>query len=618
MTAETLRTQEPFCGALIHLQSASLPAETQTSPGCRRAPDPKYTSAWLLRQVSCSEADGLSLVREPIISAMPRFGAFIPLLLFIFPGASSHCHTGTVNECKKHTAFVPGHSLAGEGIDVTTMARKGAYLVDSSLWQHQDSTCTLCRNRLQGGQWQRLPLAVVDWQVRVSCRRKLSSSVQQSAMRILELAESAVQNDWKVGLDVPVKPKVNVQVALAGSHSKLASFVVAHRRKDKYSFMSHEVSCGYYGFRVSETPPLTSHFTRALKNLPEQYNSKSKVEYQQLINNYGTHYLSQLQLGGRARDLTAVRVCEASMSSLSDDEIKDCLSMEAGVSIGMGSVKGGHSKCEEKKKGKVQGSFHETYRERHVEVEGGESTTDVLFGSDAKVFSTWIESLKASPGLVSYSLHPIHILVEQGNRKREALRRAVSEYIRERALWRNCTRSCPSGTQRSAHDPCSCLCPGDTMTNTMCCSRERGLGKLMVTVKTASGLWGDYVTATDAFVKVFFERREIRTGTIWNNNNPVWNVPLDFGTVRITSTSKIRIEVWDEDNKWDDDLLGSCDIPLVSGGPHQKDCYLNHGRIWFQYSLRCGPHLGGRSCFDYVSQPPQQSTAKGKEVEAFW
>ncbi|XP_005294126.1 perforin-1-like [Chrysemys picta bellii] len=557
-----------------------------------------------------------------MISVMSRFGAFIPLLLFllfIFPGATSNCHTRMANECKKHTAFVPGHSLIGEGIDVTTMGRKGAYLVDSSLWQHEDGTCTLCRNRLQGGQWQRLPLATVDWRVRVSCRRKLSSSVQQSAMGMMESAASAVQNNWKVGLDVPVKPKVNVQVALAGSHSKLASFMVDHTRMDKYSFMSHEVSCGYYRFRVSETPPLTSHFTLALENLPDQYNSKSKVEYQQLISNYGTHYMSQLQLGGRARDVTAVRVCEAAMSSLTDDEIKDCLSVEAGVSIGMGSVKGGYSKCEEeKKKGKVQGSFHETYQERHVEVEGGESTTDVLFsGSDAKVFSAWIESLKASPGLVSYSLHPIHILVEQDDLKREALRQAVSEYIHERALWRNCTRSCPPGTQRSAHDPCSCVCPGDAMTNTMCCSRERGLGKLMVTVKKATGLWGDYFSATDAFVKVLFERRESQTNTIRDNNNPVWNVQLDFGTVHLTSTSKIHVQVLDKD-PLTVEKLGSCDIPLEAGEPHQKDCYLKHGRIWFQYSLRCGPHLGGRSCLDYVSQPPQQSAAKGKEAETFW
>ncbi|CAM5158720.1 unnamed protein product [Natator depressus] len=281
----------------------------------------------------------------------------------------------------------------------------------------------------------------------------------------------------------------------------------------------------------------------------------------------------ELQLGGRAWDVTAVRVCEAAMSGLTDDEIKDCLSMEAAKTIRMGSVKG--------------------------------------------VYSAWMESLKGNPGLVSYSLHPIHNLLEQDDPKWQAPMRAVSEYILERALWRNCTRSCPPGNQRSTHDPCSCVCPGDTMTNTMCCSRERSLGKLTVTVKRASGLWGDYITATDAFVKVFFERREIQTRTIWNNNNPVWNVHLDFGIVRITSASNMCIEVWDED-KWDDDLLGSCDIPLEAGGPHQKDCYLNHGRIWFQYSLRCGPHLGGRSCSDYVSQPPQLGTAKGKEVEAFW
>ncbi|CAM5158711.1 unnamed protein product, partial [Natator depressus] len=61
-------------------------------------------------------------------------------------------------------------------------------------------------------------------------------------------------------------------------------------------------------FRVSKMPPLTSHFTLALENLLEQYDSKSKLEYQQLISNYGTHYMSQLQLGGWAWDVTAMRV----------------------------------------------------------------------------------------------------------------------------------------------------------------------------------------------------------------------------------------------------------------------------------------------------------------------
>ncbi|XP_006134420.2 perforin-1-like [Pelodiscus sinensis] len=548
------------------------------------------------------------------MSAMPRFGAFVPLLLFIFPGTSPRCHTGTANECKQHTADVPGHSLLGKGIDVTTMARKEISLVNSNLWQRSDGTCTLCQNPLQGRQLQRLPLAVMAWQSHDLCCKKLSSSVQPSAMGMLQSAASVVENDWTADLDMPAKPNGNVQMALAGSHSKLAKFLEEHARMDKYNFLSHQVSCGYYQLWVNGTPHLTSHFAEALKNLPEQYDSKSKVEYQQLISNYGTHYVSQVLLGGRVRDVTAVRVCEAALSGLTADEIKDCLSVEAAVSVVKGLEKGVYSKCEEaKKKGKVQGSFHETYQERHVEVEGGHSTTDILFsGKDGKDFSAWMESLKASPGLVSYSLQPIHSLVEQKNPKRGALKRAVSEYIQGRALWRYCTQSCPPGTQRSVHDPCSCVCPGDSVTTTSCCSRERGLGKLTVTVKRASGLWGDLFGETDSFVKVFFENKEIRTGTIWNNNNPTWNVHFGYGTVRITRTSKFRVEVWDEDFKWNDNLLGSCDVPLESGGPYEKECYLNHGRIWFEYSLRCGPYLTGRSCSDYVSQPPPQSTAQGK------
>ncbi|TFJ96166.1 peptidylprolyl isomerase [Platysternon megacephalum] len=540
---------------------------------------------------------------------MPRLGAFIPLLLFIFPGASSHCHTGTANECKKHTAFVPGHSLVGEGIDVTTMGRKGAYLVDSSLWQHEDGTCTLCQNRLQGGQWQRLPLAAVDWRVHVSCRRKLSSSVQQSAMGMMDSATSVVQNDWEVGLDVPVKPKVNVQVALAGSHSKLASFVVDRTRMDKYSFVSHEVSCGYYRFRITHKPPLTSHFTRALRDLPEDYTGSSRLEYRQLINTYGTHYVSQLQLGGRVRDVTAVRVCEAALDGVTADEVKDCLSLEASVSIGAGKGKAqaAFSQCEEqKKKQNFKRSFHETYSERHTEVTGGNSHADLLFseGQDAEVFSAWMQSLKASPGLVSYSLRPIHTLLGQDNPKREALRQAVSEYIAERALWRNCTHSCPPGTRRSAHDSCSCACPGDGSTNTMCCSRERGQGKLTVTVERASGLWGDHTSRTDAYVKVSFQDREVRTATVWNADNPVWGVHLDLGHVRVAETSQLRLQVWDEDNKYDDDLLGTCDEPLRSGEGRHRVCYLNHGRLDFRYSLVCGPSLGGPHCLDYVPQGP--------------
>ncbi|KAM7163175.1 perforin-1-like [Macrochelys suwanniensis] len=547
---------------------------------------------------------------------MPKPSAFmLLLLLFLLPVVSPDCQTGTAAACMNAT-FVPGHNLVGEGIDVTTLGRTGAYLVDTSQWRGPNGTCTLCRNPRQGGQWQRLPLAAVDWRVRVSCQRKLSSSVQQSAMGMMKSAASVVQNDWKVGLEVSLLPMVNIQVGLAGSRSKLAEFVTQKSRKDKYAFLRHEVSCQYYRFRVSEKPPLTSHFTQAVKNLPSLYKA-FKPEYHHLIQTYGTHYVSQASLGGRVRDVTAVRVCEAALDGLTVHEIMACLSTEAAVNIGVASLQFSYSKCKAKKnKLKFQQSFHERYQERHVEVEGGKNTADLLFSNNyAGAFSDWLKTLESLPGLLTYSLRPIHTLLGQDDPKQEALRQAVSEYIHERALRMDCTKSCPAGTQRSALDPCSCVCPGDGSTNTMCCSQERGLARLAVTVAWATGLRGDLIGATDAYVKVFFRGREIRTGTIWNNNNPIWNRHMDFGTVHVTVTSQLRVEVWDKD-RWRDDLLGTCTVPLTSGGLRQRECYLKHGRIWFRYSLPCGPHLRGQICSEYVPLPPQHGIVKGKEP--FW
>ncbi|CAM4567684.1 unnamed protein product [Lepidochelys olivacea] len=308
---------------------------------------------------------------------------------------------------------------------------------------------------------------------------------------------------------------------------------------------------------------------------------------------------------------------QAALDGLTVNEIKDCLSIEVAVNTGVGSDQSSFSSCKENKRVKFQQSFRETYRERYAEEEGGQNTSDLFFSNNyVGVFSGWVKTLKSLPGLLTYSLRPIHTLLGQDDPKREALGQAVSEYIRERALRVDCTKSCPAGTRRSALDPCSCVCPGDSSTNTMCCSRERGLARLTVTVERASDLRGDTLTATDAYVKIFFDRRERRTVTIWNRKSPVWNSHMDFGSVRVTDASQLRVEVWDEDNGWDDDLLGVCNIPLKSGGPYHRECYLKRGHLSFHYSLPCGPNLRGQRCSEYIPQPPQHSIAKGKEP--FW
>ncbi|XP_019352986.2 perforin-1 isoform X1 [Alligator mississippiensis] len=549
-------------------------------------------------------------IKDHTVPTMPRPGAFILLLfLLVLPVTARYCHQATVKECKEHTAFVPGHGLVGEGFDITTLAQKGAYVVDVGRWERQSGTCTLCINTLQNRSLQRLPVAVDDWKVHGSCQKRVASYLHYSAVEVVQEASKAVENDWRVGLQVAIPLQARAQVALAGSCSKTAIFSMDKARQDKYSFASHEVSCQYYWFRITDNPPLSPHFTRAVRDLPEDYTPASRPEYHQFIAAYGTHYLNQVHLGGRVRDVTAVKTCQTALDGLTADEVMDCLNVEAAMSIGKGrgKLKPTAKVCQDQRqKENLKTSFHEAYHERYTEVVGGHKHTDLLFSNkrDPSAYTSWLESLKVNPGLVSYSLAPLHVLVKKQDPRRLALQQAVSEYIHDRALWRNCTQPCPPGTHRSTKDPCSCLCPGDAVANTMCCSRKRGLGKLEVTIKCGQGLWGDTFTQTDAYIKVFYQDRLIQTSTVKDNNNPVWNISLDFGAVKVTEASKLKVQVWDKDFGWDDDLLGTCNEPVVAGASQEKTCYLTHGKLEYQYELQCGPSLGGEQCQDYVPQPP--------------
>lgn len=362
-----------------------------------------------------------------------------------------------------------------------------------------------------------------------------------------------------------------------------------------------------HSFRVVQKPPLHPDFRKALRGLPPNFNSSTEHAYHRLISSYGTHFITAVDLGGRISVLTALRTCQLTLEGLTADEVADCLNVEAQVSIGAkASASSEYKACEEKKKQhKITTSFHQTYRERHVEVLGGplDSTHDLLFGNQAtpEQFSTWTASLPSRPDLVDYSLDPLHTLLADQDPKREALRQAISHYVMSRARWRNCSRPCRPGQHKSSRDSCQCVCQDSKVTNQDCCPRQRGLAHLVVSNFRAENLWGDYITATDAYLKVFFGGQEFRTGVVWNDNNPKWNDKMDFGTVFLSTGGPLRVQVWDADNGWDDDLLGSCDRSPHSG-IQEETCNLNHGRVKFLYHAKCLPHLTGRTCLEYAPQ----------------
>ncbi|XP_053438734.1 perforin-1 [Nycticebus coucang] len=532
------------------------------------------------------------------------------LLLLLPPPAPAPCHTAARSECKRKLKFVPGSWLAGEGVDVTSLRRSGSFPVDTRRFLRPDGTCTLCENALEPGTLQRLPLAVTDWHAQGSgCQHHVARAKASSTEAVAREAAGSIRNDWKVGLDVTPNPNINTHVTMAGSHSQAANFAADKSHKDQYSFSTDSVECRFYSFRLVHMPPLHPDFRRALRDLPPHFNASTEPSYLRLISNYGTHFTRAVQLGGRISAITALRTCELTLEGLTANEVEDCLNVEAQVSISGRASSSAESKtCEErKKKHKMTASFHQSFHERYSEVVGGHHTSmhDLLFGKQTgpEHFSAWVTTLTGSPGLVDYTLEPLHVLLENRDPRREALRQAVSKYVTDRARWRDCSRPCPPGQHKSPHNPCECMCHSSAATTRDCCPRQRGLAQLEVILIQAWNLWGDFSTATDAYVKVFFGGQELRTGTVWNNNNPKWMTRLDFGNVLLATRGPLRVQVWDADHGWDDDLLGSCDRTLKSHPQGKEEvCNLNHGHLKFRYYAKCLPHLSGDSCLEYAPQ----------------
>uniref|UniRef100_A0A8C2D4L5 Perforin 1.1 n=1 Tax=Cyprinus carpio TaxID=7962 RepID=A0A8C2D4L5_CYPCA len=534
-------------------------------------------------------------------------GMWAVLVFYLFLPIVQSCTKGKPNECTEAT-FAPGSNLAGEGYDVTKMQRKGAFVINTEVWRRKDKSCTLCRNPYMEGANQKLPTSVVDWRSSKKCNIQVSSSLYQSSEELVSSSMSSIENNWAASLGIDVKQNTG-SLILAGTNSKLAEYSMEKTKRDKYNFASQSISCSFYSYRVSNKPVLHPEFKRSVKELPKTYNLDFKKRFYKFINTYGTHYITKVTLGGRVHSVTSIRQCETALQGLSADEVKTCLDVEASASIrGKVDMKAESKHCnEDKDKTESKSSFSSRFSDRLTEVTGGHtSEPEILFsgGKDPSAYKEWLESLPQNPDVISDSLESLHELISTKDPVRKHLRQAIHDYILEKSFWRNCTAACKDGVKTNPNNPCVCTCRNNPGITPDCCPSKRGLSRVKVTVVRAQNLWGDTTTATDGYVKLFDKNNILigRTDMITNNNSPYWGRTFDLGDVVLAENEKIKLEVWDEDNKWDDDWLGNCEVSIKAG--HQDNfCALNHGLLFYKTEVTCAPSLSGPYCAKYVGSP---------------
>ncbi|XP_030597128.1 perforin-1-like [Archocentrus centrarchus] len=525
---------------------------------------------------------------------------------------SSVSFIGTPQECEK-AHFVPGYNLGGEGFDIVTMERKGAYVIDTETWKIGNGTCRMYSNSYMNREKQKVPVAVVDWRMLPKCSLKVSSVVYDSVESLVNDSTSSVSNNWKIGLEIPVDPSVKLGVGFGGSHSRDSTFAMKKSKQDHYTFMHHSVNCKFYGYRLATSPPLSHEFKSAVDSLPP-YASNSGPLYRNLIDTYGTHYITQVSLGGEIKATTAVRACKATMNGLKDTEVGDCLSVEASASFASSaSIKAMYEHCQKKKNklGSDQ-SFSSSFNERHTEAIGGDiNGADILFQgqSDPSVYKSWLSSLKTTPDVVQYSLKPLHTILPLNHPATAGLKREVEQYIRRNAVLKKCSETCKIGHRSNVRDPCACACNSNQNVKSNCCPAGKGFATLKVFKLYANDLHGDKWTQTDGSVMVTYGEKKMRTNIISNNDNPKWRETFEFGTITINMQDKLTFTVYDEDTYWNSDKLGMCSFDLHRGKVSDS-CMLNHGTFFFSYIVECAPSLGGNQCQEYIPSPMSPSLAE--------
>uniref|UniRef100_A0A3B4B2S3 Uncharacterized protein n=1 Tax=Periophthalmus magnuspinnatus TaxID=409849 RepID=A0A3B4B2S3_9GOBI len=508
---------------------------------------------------------------------------------------------GSPNECRS-AHMVPGYNLGGEGFDIVTMQRKGAYVIDRHMgfgqWHLQTLPQQFNGKRAAEGPCGcgRLEGSVYMQFVRL---QYLSSSYD-SVETLVNHSTSSVRNNWKLGLDIPipVDPSIIVSVGmgLGGSHSEVAKFAIQKSKQDRYNFYRHSVDCSTYRYRMAPELPVSKSFKSDMNALPV-YSRQSAERYRRVIETHGTHYITQVFLGGEIKAITSVRTCQARVNGLTESEVSNCLSAEASANVeGKGGFNAMAEHCKDKsKKLGHDYSFSKSFSECFTETTGGMlATGTTLFSeSDPSVYNEWLTSLNTSPDVVKYDLKPLHTI--------------LSDDHRENGLFTKFSKSCKIGHRSSARDPCACVCNSNSNLRPNCCPSDLGKATLLINHLHAKDLYGDVWTETDASVEVIFDEQTKCTEIIEDNNNPKWREKFQFCAITMNMKNKLQFKVYDSDSYWNSDAWGV--FRLFT--PRYTDRFLlDYGVLFFSYTVVCAPSLGGEQCQEYMSSPLSSPASK--------
>lgn len=380
------------------------------------------------------------------------------------------CDSFTV-VCPAERRPTPGSDLVGNGFDALAEEPRGAVLDNMFM----GGACNIARPR-QTVLYHRIPHNFETFDVKAAVVEDFSTEprplqVETVGIRTSKSShESSPERGRGALLFLFPLPFFFYSGRSMSSESSKREAFDASKRIDSKFFRVHQVlPVSTFKVKEPEHLVLSLPFLQFLHALPLDYNY---ALYREIFQRFGTHYYSSGTLGGHYDLLYQYSRQQLSSSSLTEEQVKSCLSRDSTWTVILYTEHRSVSRCNDNRMTeKYEGSFIQASEKSFSMVRGGRPREAGALAwkrqnvaPDQTAYKNWAKSVLDNPAVVENKALPIIYLVRGipcAATKRRHLTRALLQYMEEFDTCKcapcpNNARPVLSGTE------CQCVCQTGT------------------------------------------------------------------------------------------------------------------------------------------------------------